>query len=118
MRDGEKNTNFFHNTVIQNRSNSRIQKLRKRDASQIETRREIEDELTHHFLEILQEEDHERGRDIENITHLIPSSVTRENNEMLIKPVTMQEVEEAVNQMALGKAPGPNGFTSNFFHHF
>ena len=30
----------------------------------------------------------------------------------------MQEVEEAVNQMALGKAPGPDGFTSNFFHYF
>ena len=30
----------------------------------------------------------------------------------------MQEVEEAVNQMALGKSPGPDGFTTNFFHHF
>ena len=30
----------------------------------------------------------------------------------------MQEVEEVVNQMALGKAPGLDGFTSNFFHHF
>ena len=37
---------------------------------------------------------------------------------MLTKLVTMQEVEEAVNQMALGKAPGPNVFTSNFFHYF
>ena len=114
----QKNTKFFHNSVIQNRSNSNIQKLQKMDGSWIETRREIEDELTHHFLEILQEDDHDRGIDIANITRLIPSSVTRENNEMLIKPVTMQEVEEAINQMALGKSPGPNGFTSNFFHHF
>ena len=30
----------------------------------------------------------------------------------------MQELEEALNQMALGKAPGPDGFTSNFFHYF
>ena len=30
----------------------------------------------------------------------------------------MQEVEEVVNQMALGKSPGPDGFTSNFFHYF
>ena len=37
---------------------------------------------------------------------------------MLVSPVSMQEVEEAVNQMALGKAPGPDGFTSNFFHYF
>ena len=30
----------------------------------------------------------------------------------------MQEVEEDVNQMALGKSLGPNGFTYNFFHFF
>ena len=49
---------------------------------------------------------------------LVPRLVTGENNEMLIKPIGMQEVEEAVNQMALGKAPVPDGFTSNFFHFF
>ena len=50
------------------------------------------------FLEDLrEEEDHDKDRDIANITRLIPSSVTRENNEMLIKLVTLQEVEEAVN---------------------
>ena len=37
---------------------------------------------------------------------------------MLNKPIEMQEVEEAVNQMALGKAPRLDGFTTNFFHHF
>ena len=89
LQDGERNTKLFHNSVIQNRRNSRIQKLQKMDGSSIEARRDIEDELTHHFLEILQEEDHDRGRDIEKITRLIPSSVTRENNEMLTKSVTM-----------------------------
>ena len=37
---------------------------------------------------------------------------------MLTKPIGMQEVEEVVDEMALGKAPGPDGFTTNFFHHF
>ena len=30
----------------------------------------------------------------------------------------MQEVEEVMHLMAQGKAPGPDGFTSNFFHFF
>ena len=42
----------------------------------------------------------------------------QEDNEMLMKPVTLQEAEEAVNEMALEKASGPDGFTSNLFHHF
>ena len=94
------------------------QKLKKVDGSRIETRQEIEEELTQHFSEILSEDRDNRGEDIERITRLIPRSVTRENNEMLIKLVTMQELEEAFNQMALGKSLGPDGFTSNFFHYF
>lgn len=30
----------------------------------------------------------------------------------------MQEVEEAMAQLKDGKAPGPDSFTSNFFHKF
>ena len=37
---------------------------------------------------------------------------------MLLKPISMQELKGVVNQMALGKAPGLNGFTSNFFYYF
>ena len=88
------------------------------DGSRIETRGEIEAELSHYFSDILNEDVHDKGRDIAQITHSIPSTITRENNEMFIKLVSLQEVEEAVNQMALGKAPVLDGFTSNFFHHF
>ena len=46
LQEGERNTKFFHKSVIQNRSSSRIQKLKKRDGSRVETRREIDAELT------------------------------------------------------------------------
>ena len=104
--------------MIQNRNSSRIQKLKKRDGSRVESRWEIEVELTQHFSEILSEDGGDRGRDIERITTLVPRAITGENNEMLTKPIGMQEFKEAVNQMALGKAPGPDGFTTNFFHQF
>ena len=55
LQDGERNTKFFHNSVIQNRSISRIQKLKKRDGSRVETKWEIEADLTQHFSEILNE---------------------------------------------------------------
>ena len=37
---------------------------------------------------------------------------------MLMKLITLLEVEEGVNQMEDGKAPGLDGFTVNLFHHF
>ena len=113
-----KNTKFFHNSVIQNRHSSRIQKLEKMDGGRIETHREIDKELNHYFAEILNKDIHDRERDIAQITYLIPPFVTREDNEMLIKLVTLQEVEEAINQMALRKSSVPDGFTSNVFHYF
>ena len=105
LKEGERNTKLFHNSVIQNRSSYRIQRLKTRAGNRVDTRREIEAELTQHFSEILREDGGDRSRDIEQITRLIPRLVTEENNEMLNKPIWMQEVEEAVNQMALGKAP-------------
>ena len=62
----------------------------------METRREIEEELTQHFEGILSEYRSERGQDIAINTQLIPKIITKENNEMLLKPISMQEVEEAV----------------------
>ena len=84
----------------------------------MEIRREIEAELTQHFSEILSEDGGEKSCDIERISNLVPRAVTAENNEMMTKPIGLQDVEEAVNQMALGKSPRPDGFTTNFFHHF
>ena len=118
LKEGERNTKFFHNSMIQNRNSSRIQRLKTRAGNRVETRREIEAELTQHFFEILREDGGNRSQDIEQITRLVPRVVIGENNEMLNNPIGMQEVEEAVNQMALCKAPRPNGFMSNFFHFF
>ena len=49
---------------------------------------------------------------------MIPRIASREDNENLNKPISLQEVEEPFSQMAQGKAPGPDGFTTNFFHFF
>ena len=105
MQEGERNTKFFHNSVIQNRNSSRIKKLKKRDGSRVETRWDIEAELTKHFSKILNEYGGDRSQDIERITRLVTTAVTGENNAMLTKPIGMQEVEEVVNQMDLGKSP-------------
>ena len=45
----------------------------------METRREIEEELSQHFAGILNEDGGDRGWDIARITGLIPKIVTREN---------------------------------------
>ena len=34
-----------------------------------------------------------------------------------MQPISLQEVEVAMEQMADGTSPGPDGFTIDFFHH-
>ena len=92
-------------------NSSRVQKLKKRDSRSVETRREIEAKFTQQFSEILNEDSGDSDRDIERIASLVPKVVTGEKNEMPTNPIGMQEVEEVVNQMALGKPSGPDGFT-------
>ena len=48
----------------------------------------------------------------------IPSLLSHEQNKLLMKAISLVEVEEAVFQMIKGKSLGPNGFTVNLFHHF
>ena len=43
--------------------------------------------------------------------------VTPEQNATLMRPMTQEEVDQATKSMPLGKAPGPDGFTTDFFHH-
>ena len=44
--------------------------------------------------------------------------VTQDHNEMLVKPISMQEVEEAMNQMDLGKCQDQMVSQQFFFHFF
>ena len=60
----------------------------------------------------------ERSGDIDKITRHVPSLITQDQNELLMKPISLVEVEEVVFQMASGKAPGLDGFIVSFFHHF
>ena len=46
----------------------------------------------------------------------IPKLITEDHNKVLGKAIEILEVEMAVNQMVKDKAPGLDGFTSNFFH--
>ena len=48
----------------------------------------------------------------------ILSLVSHEQNKLLMKSISLVEVEEVFFHMIEGKSLGPNGFTVNLFHHF
>ena len=54
---------------------------------------------------------------MEDRIHDIPQLSTDEN-ELLIKDYSLEEVHEAISQMERNKAPGPDGFPAEFYQTF
>jgi len=118
LKDGEKNTKFFHKTTAQHRMNNFISHIKNEQGDRIETHEGIEEEFLRYFKKVHQEPSIDRRPAIDKILRNIPKLIIEEHNILLLKSTNMQEVEDAVHQLKAGKAPGPDGFTSNFFHHF
>jgi hypothetical protein len=52
---------------------------------------------------------------IDNILDSIPSKIDENTNVMLCKPYTDEEIHEALFQMGLTKAPGPDSFPAQVY---
>ena len=116
LKEGERNTTLFHCPVLQNRMQNKIYSLKTLGGERVESREEIEATLNNFFTEIMSDPRPERSADIDQITRFIPPLVSVEKIDLLMNPITLYEVEEAVFQMKEGTTPGPDGFAVNFFH--
>ena len=81
----------------------------------MEKTNELEQQLVQFYSELLHDLEEDQSRDIVEITRHIPQLVTPKHNIMLMHPIDRTKVKEVVFQMEKGKAPGPNGFTIDFF---
>ena len=118
LKEGERNTKFFHRSTIQRRMHNNINFLQNQAGERLEEHQAIEAELTTHFKMVLQEDRLDRQTAINKILPHIPKLISEEHNQLLLRPVSLLEVEQVVAQNKEGKAPGPDGFTACFFHHF
>lgn len=117
LKEGEKNTKLFHRTMIHRRHINRITHLEDEQGNLIRERAHIEEELNRHYQNLLTENKEDKNEAITRVTSHIPSLITPEQNAALIRPITQEEVDQVVKDMPSGKAPGLDGFTTDFFHH-
>eukprot|EP00253_Pinus_taeda_P033811 PITA_33811 len=115
LREGERNTKFFHQAMIKHRQGNRILSIKNKNGVRVVEQNEIEQVLMEHHKEILAEPQVDRMRAIQEICSAIPSLVTEDQNKALMRAVTLEELEEVVKSMKKGIAPGPDGFTVDFF---
>jgi ATP phosphoribosyltransferase len=90
-------------------------KIRDQDGIERESHQEIENTLVNHFQGIAKEPNQDRSEAIQRIIQHIPKLVTEDQNVSLSKPIAKEEIDQVVQEMPNGKAPGPDGFTVEFF---
>eukprot|EP00253_Pinus_taeda_P022097 PITA_22097 len=102
-------------STLDYRSANKILNLKNEASDTLHNDKEISSLLTEHFTHIALETQADRTEAIYTLTQAIPKVVTNEQNITLLKEISMEEVEEAVKSMPNDKAPGPDGFTINFY---
>eukprot|EP00253_Pinus_taeda_P004868 PITA_04868 len=115
LKEGEQNTKFFHRSAMDYRSANKILELKNSEGELLRNHNKISASLSDHFSLIAQELEINREVAIKEITNAIPKSITEEQNWALRRTITMEEVKEVVRSMPSDKAPGPDGFTINFY---
>jgi hypothetical protein len=73
--------------------------------------------LVAYYKDLMTEPQQNRSQAITKVTEHIPTLITQEQNASLLRPITLEEVYQVLQDTPKGKAPGLDGFTSDFFHH-
>lgn len=112
LKWGDKNTKYFHASVMQRRKMNIIHKIKNKDGGWIEGNVEIMQSFKDTFNDLFRGSEGEKE---ENAVQHIPNLVTPEDNSMLLKEIHEREVKEAVFSLGANKAPGPDGLSGIFY---
>eukprot|EP00253_Pinus_taeda_P013100 PITA_13100 len=115
LKEGERNTRFFHRSTIPIRAHNRISSILNEYGELQTSHKNIEAVLVQHFRGITKENNSDKRKCIKDITRHIPKLVSREDNFNFNKLVIEEEVSEVLKEMQNGKAAGPNCFNVDFF---
>ncbi|KAM1781459.1 hypothetical protein COP1_039935 [Malus domestica] len=115
MRDGDRNTKFFHRRASIRKAKNRIVKLRDDQGLWQEDQGGIEKVVTDYFSGIYRSQQYGDANDI--IDGLEPR-ISYDMNSILNATFTVEEVRAALFQMEPSKSPGPDGMPPLFFQRF
>jgi len=92
LKEGEKNTKFFHRSTIQRRMINTITHIQNIQGERVEDHAAIEQELLTYFKQVHHDTQTDRTEAIDKIIKSIRKIITKEHNQLLLKLITLQEV--------------------------
>lgn len=117
LKEGDRNTKFFHMTTLQNRMANRISKINMDDGL-IDKEEIIKREARMSFGSLLQCDLVLNFEKQHLFLESIPSCISRAQNSFLSSIPSLDEISKAIFSFKGDKASGPNGFPLLFFHKY
>ena len=115
LQEGDQNTKFFHNKASHRYKRNRIEELKNEAGMVCTDEQEISKILIDYYQNLFTSAS---PSNFEEVLMAVPTIITNEQNAMLAVEFVKAEVEEALQQMAPLKAPGPNGLPLLFYQKF
>lgn len=115
LRYGDRNTSFFHASVIQRRQRNQLLRLKDDNGDWATSEGDINQLLQGYFSNLFQGNG---SRNMEDVLASIPQVITPSMNSSLTTTVSDAEIERAVFQLGALKAPGPDGYPGFFYQTY
>eukprot|EP00253_Pinus_taeda_P006854 PITA_06854 len=116
LKEGDRNTKFFHNFANARRINS-IWKIEDGNGGFLYSQNDITIEATRFFQEQYKR-NQSNANDMLWAAELMPEMFDEPAYENFIKPVSEEELLAAIKSSKKDKSPGPDGWPIEFFMHF
>ncbi|XP_024155779.1 uncharacterized protein LOC112163738 [Rosa chinensis] len=117
LRDGDRNTSFFHRRASNRRCRNRVKGLLNGQGQWTSQPIELSDILINYY-ETIFHSDTVDSIALETILDSMKPKVTEEMNRDLVASYTDSEIRKALFQMHPSKSPGPDGMSPCFFQKF